>query len=270
MWRVAAACLLLVLAGCGGPAAAPATETRSVTAVEVPDDGTFAPGVTEEGVTGPSALARAHTDALAETSYRLVVNRTVRYANGTLRESLRVNLSLAADRGYLVHTATAGPAAPVFLGTPPANATFWSNGTTYLRRLGRDGTTTYNSFEPREGAGTWQYWARTVPFGGGTGNPRDFFEDTFETVETRLVGTENETAYLLVGETATEPLDEEYADPRNLSLRASVTPEGMVRSLTLRYEATVEGRTVTVVRTLRYEDVGETTAPRPPWYERAR
>lgn len=270
MWRALAVCTLLLLAGCGTPSDGGSTATDTVTPVEVPDDTTLAPGLTEAGVERPGTLADAHAAALDGTSYRLLANRTVSYANGTLRESLTLDLALAADRGYLVETATAGHAAPVFLGTPPANATFWSDGTTYLRRLSRDDTTTYNAFEPREGAGTWQYWARTVPFGGGTANPRDFVADTFAAAETRLAGQVDEngsTQYVVVANATTAPFDEEYVRPRNVSLRSTVTAEGLVQSLTLRYEATAGGETVTVRRTVRYR-LGNTTAPRPAWAER--
>ncbi|MFC7177343.1 hypothetical protein [Halosegnis marinus] len=129
----------------------------------------------------------------------------------------------------------------------------------------------YNEFEPREGGGTWQYWARTVPFGGGTGNPRDFVEDTFAAADTRLagrIGVNGSTAYLVAANATAEPFDPEYADPGAVSLRATVTRAGLVRTLTLRYEATADGEPVVVRRTLRYRKLGNTTAPRPPWAER--
>lgn len=266
-------CLLLVTAGCntlvGGGGEAP---TATVTPAPVPAEETVAPGVTDEGVRNPRALADAHADVLAAASYRLTANRTVRAANGTLRERLTLELALAADRSYRADAATAGPAAPVFLGTPPATATFWSNGSTYVRKLTRDDRTTYNSFTPVEGAGTWQYWARTVPFGGQQATPRAFLRRTFRAVDTDVVGrteANGTTTYLLRGNATTERLEAGVSNPRNVSLTATVTEQGLVASLSLRYVGTVNGERVRVVRTVSYSDVGATTVDRPPWFDRA-
>lgn len=273
MWYRLLACLLLVTAGCNVPEGGAADEpTRTVTPVPVPAEETLASGVTDEGVVNPRALADAHAGVLAETSYQLTVNRTVRGVNGTLRERLLLDLSLTADRTYRTETSTAGPEAPVFLGSPPANATFWSNGSTYVRKLTRDGKTTYNTFSPVEGAGTWQYWARTVPFGGQRASPRAFLTRTFRAVDTTVVSradSNGTTVYRLRGNTTTERLDESVAEPRNVSLTATVTEQGLVRSLSLRYVGTVEGERVRVVRNVTYHGVGETTVERPPWFDRA-
>jgi hypothetical protein len=263
--------VLVVLAGCGaGPFATP---EPTVTPVPVPegDRGSLAPGVSDEGVERPGVLAAAHADALTNRSYRLVTSRTVRYENGTLRERLRLELALSADRHYLVDAETAGPEAPVFIGKPPATATFWSNGSTYTRRLTRDGETTYTRFQPTDGAGTWQYWARTVPFGGRQGSPRNFVEETFTTVPTSITGRTavgNTTAYGLAGTRATDPLPG-VDEPHSVVLRATVTADGLVKSVTLRYAGTVDGEAVSVERTVRYEGVGNTTVGRPAWTDRA-
>lgn len=273
MWRRLLVCLLLVTAGCntlgGGDTGDP---TPTVTPAPVPAEESLAPGVSDEGVTNPRALADAHADVISNTSYRLTVNRTVRAANGTLRERLSLELALATDRSYRVDTATAGPEAPVFLGTPPANATFWSNGSTYVRKLTRDGQTTYNTFDPVEGAGTWQYWARTVPFGGEQATPRAFLRRTFGAVDTEVVGrtgANGTTVYRLRGNATAERLDAEVANPRNVSLVATVTEGGLVASLSLRYVGTMDGERVRVTRTVAYSDVGSTTVEPPPWFDRA-
>ena len=273
MWRRLLVCLLLVTAGCntlgGGDAGA---STPTVTPAPVPAEETLAPGITDDGVTNPRALAGAHAGVITNRSYRLTVNRTVRAANGTLRERLSLELALAANRDYLVDTGTAGPEAPVFLGTPPANATFWSNGSTYVRKLTRDGRTTYNTFSPVEGAGTWQYWARTVPFGGQQATPRAFLTRTFRAVDTVVVGrteANGTTTYRLRGNETTEQLEADVANPRNVSLTATVTDEGLVRTLSLRYVGTIDGEEVVVSRTVAYRNVGATSVERPPWFDRA-
>jgi len=273
MWRRLLVCLLLATAGCNTPGGSDAgAQTPTVTPVPVPAEETLAPGVTHEGVTNPRALADAHADVIAEPSYRLTVNRTVRDPNGTVRERLTLDLALASDRAYLVDTATAGQDAPVFLGTPPASATFWSNGSTYVRKLTRDDRTTYNQFTPVEGAGTWRYWAQTVPFGGGRATPQAFLTRTFRAVDTTVVGraaANGTTAYRLRGNATTERLEEGIADPRNVSLTATVTDEGLVRSLSLQYVGTIDGERVIVTRTVAYRNVGATTVERPSWFDSA-
>lgn len=270
--------VLLVLAGCSAlaPGPEPSRPSTPVTPAPVPTDdrtdGELAPGVTTEGVVSSRTLAEAHVARLDDRSYGLVMNRTTRYPNGTLRERLRLNLSLGADRSYLVDTSTAGPAAPVFLGRPPASASFWSNGSTYTRRLTRGNTTTYTQFQPTDGAGTWQYWARTVPYGGRGGNPRGFITRTFSAVPTRVTGRVADgdgTSYRLVGTRATAPIELGIEDPREVELTATVTAAGLVRSLSLSYVGTVDGQTVTVSRRFSYERLGNATVERPPWVDRA-
>lgn len=265
--------VLVVLAGCGGSPFATPSSAPTVTPVPVPEgdrDG-LAPGVTDDGVELPGVLADAHAASLSNRSYRLVTTRTVRYENGTLRERLHLELALGTDRSYLVATETAGPAAPVFLGRPPAAAAFWSNGSTYVRRLTRGEETTYTTFQPAEGAGTWQYWARTVPFGGQEASPRNFIDRTFTSVPTSVTDrttVDGTTAYRLAGSRATGPLPE-VGTPRSVDLRATVTADGLVRSLTLTYAGTVDGEPVTVRRTVGYQGVGNTTVERPAWTDRA-
>jgi hypothetical protein len=274
---VAALALCLLLTGCStlSPAPDPRPATPTATPAPVPTagpDGTLAPGVTREGVVDARTLAAAHVAGLADRSYTLTATRTTREPNGTLRERLVLNLSLGADRSYLAHAETAGPHAPVFLGRPPASASYWSNGSVYARRLTHAGSTTYTTFQPTNGAGTWQYWARTVPFGGRGGNPRGFLTRTFTAIPTRTTGRVADggpTAYTVVGTRATAPIELGVEDPREVDLRAEVTADGLVRSLTLTYVGTVDGRPVTVTRRLRYEQVGETDVPRPAWVDRA-
>jgi hypothetical protein len=264
-------CLLVVLAGCNAPAGDATTETpaTTATAAPVPADSTLAPGVTKEGVVDPERLAAAHRGAIRNRSYTLAANRTVRYANGTLRSGLWLRVRLGERRTYRATASTAGSEGPVFLGEPPATAEFWGNGSVYVRRFAHDGEQTYNTFEPVRGAGTWQYWVRTVPFGGGVGSPRRFIGDLFATVPTRLDGTtRNTTAYRLVGDSATGPV-EGIDGVSEVRLTAVVRADGLVRSISLQYAGRVDGEPIRVTRRVRYERVGRTTADRPPWFDRA-
>ncbi|MFB6116986.1 hypothetical protein [Halosegnis sp.] len=276
MRTAALVCLLVVLAGCNAPAGGGSVETPAETATPapVPADETLAPGVTREGVVSPESLAEAHTAALENESYTLIANRTERYANGTVRSGLDLRVELATDRSYASQAATTGPEGPVFLGRPPAGAGFWSNGSVYVRRLARGNSTIYNEFRPLDdGAGTWGYWVRTVPFGGEQADPTSFYTGVFrsiaiESIEQREAnGT---TAYRLSGGKLRQAsFTSEFTDVRNVSLTATVTEQGVVRSLVLRFSGTTDGATVDIEWRVRYQNVSATTVERPPWFDRA-
>lgn len=268
--------VLVLVAGCSAAPTIddPDSATSTATPVEVPPDYDYAPGLTTEGVTEPATLAAAHERVLDGSSFRLTATRTVRYANGTLREQLEVDVAVADDRTYLASAATHGPNAPVFLGRPPANGTYWSNGSVYVRKLTRDDETTYNEFEgPNSGAGTWQYWSRTVPFGGEQATPGGFYRDVFASIPVRIdsdTETEGHVFYRVSGTSLTDSrFDDEVTDVREPRLIAVVRDDGLVVSLTLQYEGEVDGSTVQVVQHVEYGSVGETTAERPPWFEKA-
>jgi hypothetical protein len=226
-------------------------------------------------VTDANALADAHVAATGNTSYTLVSNRTVRYTNGSLVSRLGVRLRLAADRQFHVSTATAGPDGPLFLGSPPAAAEYWSNGTVYVRALTRDGRTTYNQFSPPDSfVGTWRYWRSTVPFGGQDGHARETVANLFadvptDVVATRTVGTA--TRYRLEGSGATgDSFAKAGSGPvGDVRVEATVTESGLVRQFHLSYVTFVDGRSARLDWTLRYQHVGNTTAPRPGWFDRA-
>lgn len=236
-------------------------------------DGTqrYPPGLSSAGVSDPEALGRAHEAALANRSFTIRAARTIRAPNGTLRSELTVTVSLGPDRSFLADAATAGPDAPVFLGDPPARGTYWSNGTTYARRLVRDDARVYNTFDPTGRPGTWTYWTETVPFGGERGGPATTLARVFAATKTRVVATREPDGvlrYLVSGDRAVGTYGT-GTDPRDVRLEASVTPDGLVRSVTLSYTATVDGAPVRVAWRVRYTAVGRTTVAEPPWLSRA-
>jgi hypothetical protein len=275
---------LLVLAGCGGMGPGPGggadpTSSPGVTAAPVPGgEGRGPAGVVDGRVRDPRALATAHARALEGRSFTLVSEREARYTNGTLRGRLRLRATLAADRGYRADVVTAGPAAPVFLGRPPATATFWSNGDgLYLRKLTRRNTTVFNRFTPRQGgAGGWRYWVRTVPFGGQQATPTRFYTSVFRSVPVQLAereqtnGSDGPVVYRFVGRgLERQQFDEDLTNVRKVRLNATVTQQGLVRSLSLRYVGDIDGATVRVTQTVRYSRIGDTSVSRPEWFDRA-
>lgn len=274
LWAVVA---LVALAGCGGfgtPGATPSvTETPAPVPTADPSEVTVAPGVTGAGVVAPAALAGSHERYLANRSYALAVNRTVRYANGTLRSQVVTRVRLARNRTYHTDIRVAGPHATLVIGESPASAAFWSNGSIYLRKYTRGNETVYNAFEPVGGAGTWTFW---VHFFVLEGSASADIEALFDAVETRAVdrttvdghrqvrvasvGTHRSTAFVDVDETR---------NVRDVEVRATVDERGFVRRYRVRYAATVDGDPVRVVRTVEYAGIGETTVARPSWYDDA-
>lgn len=265
---------LVLLAGCNGLAGSP-TPTTAVTPAPVPSTPPYPPGLTAEGVVDASPLATAHAQAVSNRSYTLRSNRTVRYANGSLRSRLTVSVELADNRTYLARASTAGEHAPTFLGRPPARATFWSNGSLYLRAYTKDDETTYNQFVPSDRfIASWQYWVSTAAYGGVGNYARRTYELAFESLDTRVAGevsAGNATLFRVVGrpEGDTGFLPGNVRRIRNLTVVALVESSGLVRSFRVRYTGVQNGEPVRVRWTVTYSDVGSTTVPRPPWFERA-
>jgi hypothetical protein len=267
---------VLVLSGCSAfTGGSDSTTTPTLTPADAPDTAAYPPGVNERGVVSPEALADAHGARDDDRSYTLVSNRTVRFANGTVRSAFRLRIALAENRSYLATISTNGSRGPVLLGRPPASAAYWSDGETYARRLTREGTTTYNTFTPPDQyTGTWRFWARTVAFGGRSGYAGQTIRRTFRAVPTTLVGQErvdDTTLYRLRGDEATST---DFAAPEidavsNLSFAATVDRDGLVRRIHYRYDGRIDGVRVGVERTIAYRNVGNTTVGKPAWLPRA-
>ncbi len=277
-----AVCLavVVVLAGCSGLpfVGDEGDDTAAATAIS---DGQVAaqapPGVLSRQVTNPAELGRAHARAIENRSYVVTANRTIWDPNGTVRSHLAVEVAIDEARTFQATVSTAGPDAPVLLGEPPAAAVFWSNGSTYLRRLTRDGEQTFGEFEPpTTWIGTWSYWVKTVPFGGRGNLPAKFYASLFTAVPASVDGqtTRRNTTYFRLVNDRERPFTNRTVPGRvssvhDLSLVAVVDDDGLVRSLDLQYAGTLEGEAVRVRHTIRYAAVGTTAVDRPPWFDRA-
>ncbi len=250
------------------------TPKRGVASVPIP-------GVTADGgVEEATALARSHVDELRETGYTLRTTRTIHDIDQRLRSSLSLEVTVDTDERYLATVATAGPGAPVLLGSPPSQATYWSDGDVYLRATSDGEETTYNSFRPPDGhASTRDYWVNTVPFGGQTGTARRYFAAIFEVIPTAITGAspiENTTLYRLRN-TDERPLEQTSELEQMLGLRlvrditltAEVDERGIIRSFHSDHTGQTDDRTVRVRRAVSYTDIGETSVERPTWYDRA-
>jgi hypothetical protein len=231
-----------------------------------------APGLSESGITDPTALAGAHASAIGAVSYTLRMTRVARRTDRSLRSYLSMDLALADDRSFLTAVATAGPAAPRFLGDPPAARVYWSDGTDYLARAAADPPSAFHPFTPRGVVGTWRYWARIVPFGGTyQSNPERYFRELFETVPTRLereaqgdggpVYTVVEDGQPLAGEASLDAVG--VSDVRDVHLDVQVGGNGVVRSLSVGYDADADGEPFGVHRTVEYDAIDDTRVERP-------
>ncbi|WP_336357570.1 DUF7537 family lipoprotein [Haloarcula sp. CGMCC 1.6347] len=266
--------IVVVTAGCGGFGFSGGDDSATpVTPAPVPTDSatTYPAGVGATGVTSPSLLGSAHGDRLNGTGYTLTMNRTVRYANGSLRSHLRVQVALDASRTHLANISVRGPAAPVLLGRPPATASFWSDGDTYLRRLVRDNQTIYNEYDPPDSyAGTWRYWVHAAALNG---RPAADVTRTVAPFHTRTLRPQQSdgTTYVIRGDRLRENTSSTaWASRENATLVAHVTQSGLVRDYRTEYTTLTDGdEPVTVTRTVRFTAVGNTTVGPPPWRDRA-
>lgn len=265
---------VVVTAGCGGFGFSDGGDSSTpVTPAAVPTSSatTYPAGVGSTGVTSPSLLGSAHGTRLNGTGYTLAMNRTVRYANGSLRSHLRVRVALDANRTHLANISVRGHAAPVLLGRPPATASFWSDGDTYLRRLARDNQTIYNEYDPPDSyAGTWRYWVHSAALNG---RPAADVTRTVAPFHTRISQSQQSDGrvYVIRGDRLREDTTSTaWASRKNATLVAHVTQSGLVRHYRTEYTTvTDDGEPVTVTRTVRFTAVGNTTVGPPPWRDRA-
>lgn len=266
--------IAVLLAGCNSIAPAPqATPTTTPAPIPTPEHhpAWFAPGVTSENVDGV-ALAAAHASHLKNRSYTMTVNRTVRYANGSLRSQVVTQIRLSRDRSYQVSIHVAGQHATRVIGRPPAHAEFWSNGSLYIRKYSRENETVYNTFRPAGGAGTWRFW---VHFFVLEGPAREDIAAIFEATDARVVDRGTVDGHRRVhlaaeGHESTEFVDiDEARAVGDVEVRAVVDERGFLTNYRVAYTATIDGDPVVVDRTVRYQDIGNTSADRPQWYDRA-
>lgn len=269
---VALACLL-ALAGCSAVPGG-STPQGTLTPAPVPESPTdterLAPGLTSEGVTGPLTLANAHGAAL-ERSHRFHSNRTVRYRNGTVHARADQRTAVGPN-GFRSTVSVAGRPGFVTSG-PPTEATFWSNGTVLVERIQRDDDTRYRYLDD-------ETYNRGTGFYNSLRRPKPWWDHyaLFTAVESRVVDRSavgGETRYTVVGERLRDPAvfgaAANVRQPENVSLRATVTERGLVRSFELSYDGTLRnGERVHVTRSVVYDLTAVSPIDRPSWFEAAR
>lgn len=250
--------LLVLLAGCQG--VTPGGETPTLTPVVVPTETpterppqTLAPGVTERGVTDPSALATAHAEALGGTAFTFRANYTERGPDGTVRgRTVTTVRSGAGDRYHYVRSDTDDETV--------RRVERWSDGERALERQVAGNDTDYRVVRGPDGQ----------PLGPAAALPVDptarrGIERVFRAVQTTVTvrAVRNGTTYYRVeGDGLTTPNPSSLQDT---SLVALVDEHGVVHRYRLAYTTDRGGDEARVVGTVRFTDVGTTTVERPVW-----
>lgn len=264
---IAAICLCLLSAGCAGLFGDDAAARETVTPAPVPTADTTtgteqrAPGIVGDRVVNATALGRAHVSQLSNTSYRVRHTRTV--MNGSrLHKRVRTRASISA--GYRSYTATRTVTGQGV--TAREVHSTWRKGRA-LRWTTVNGSTSTEVVADSRG------------IGGPPRAPRAalFFEPTFNGRFMALLSVTNITSVRPGGEVikqlygvslyrirgtgstddsavATRPVDR----VTNVSLSATVTPSGVVRSYALQYTVVNGTETHRVTESLRYSDLGTT------------
>ncbi|MDS0300415.1 hypothetical protein NDI76_16835 [Halogeometricum sp. S1BR25-6] len=229
------------------------SETAAPTAV--PEPVPYPPGVTDDGVSDAVVLVRAHQRATANASY--VANRTltVRYPNGTRIRQVRTIRHGVGDGVYYMRQRTTGNASRL-----RSNAAFeiWTNETVSVASVPNEGEREF--FRLAEERRIQQL-------------SRERLLDLFARVETTTTGTTREGEPLVhllgtddpTGEMRTTGVQNVAVE----SFSAAVTPEGVVRSYSFRYEGTLNGESVTVTEEYRLKPREKRTVDRPEWVSTA-
>lgn len=219
----------------------------------------IAPGVTAARVRDPERLADAHLAVLFEQSFRVHLNHTVRYANGS-RRSIDTEAALTGNRSQYTIDRT-------------LNSTDGDRSWVQVRSTGYDVYLGVAGNGPGQQVTYDEPGADDVPARNCT--PVSLPDPTFHgTVERAFEATgttavrESEDAPDRYRITATGVdagrIDPAATDVRNLSVGAVVDASGVVRYLQVSYRARLNDTPVHVTTTLRVSGVGETVVPPQP------
>jgi hypothetical protein len=250
---VLALCGLVLLAGCSGLAGdGPATPVEPA---PVPVDPP--PGVSESGSVDSVALLSSHVGLLRDGSATVVERRSERFANGSLRfDRTTRTYHGPVDRFYVIQTIEGTD--PRAYGATEGRYERWANGTVGVSAVRTGDGVEYEPAYP--GQFRINQFERLYPL--------------FATLEPTVRERRRDGRAVFVARASRARLpsgfgDGPVTDLRNVSFRATIRPDGLVRSYRLSYTGTVDGSRVRVVEELRYRDVSKTTVPRPEWVDAA-
>lgn len=260
--RVLLVCLCVVLAGCGGAVSPDSGETRTVnpaldetpTTSPTPERWDGPPGVTDSDVRVVTLVA-AHQNALDSQSVTARKTTTVVYDNGTLADDPTVTTWSDGDRQYVEIRASTWPYR--LPENQTRNRSYWRNdSTTVLREPFTNG-----SVETDVRSDSLPRSLSVNPTGSR------LVASTLDRFDLEYAGgtvVDGESLHVLrLAENATLNPDVE-----NVSIRALVTDEGVVRAATVQYHTASYGperEPATVTIRFRLSNVSNTTVPRPAW-----
>lgn len=250
-WPAALLVVLVLTSGCAGLFGSeepPGSETPTPAPVPTTPP-PLAPGLTADGVVDPERLADANRRSLNGTAYRLDRTVAVSGPNDTLVID-RVQ-RIAAD-GVAIGRLSVSGAGPV--GTAVRNWTRYREaGVVWSRTKLADGNTVTNRLIPSDAS----------PYFIGRALPERLYRagsfDVTRYSEDRIV-LESAVPFRLNRGTT----ELETSPPRNVSARLVVTEEGLVRELSVSYDASV-GSTPVRVRLTQSVQPGEVTVRAPDW-----
>lgn len=270
-----AVAVVVVLSGCNALTGSDTeTDTPTVTPAAVPTDEPtptpvpmLAPGLTRAGVVSASDLAEAHDTNLVDGSFTTVSNNTIRYANGTLR--FKQNQTMRVAEG----------SEPFFIVSRYDGSTQQSVASAQRIESWSDGERVYSA---AIGKNDTRYSVNRLGQTFFNAQNGEQFLTLFSALDTRVVGQETHNGTELYRVRATNLTNPEYLprsmlnvskNPRNISFRATIDSQGIVRSHYLAYTTTDIQRGVNttnrITQSVRYTDIGSTTVERPDWYEAA-
>jgi len=245
-------------AGTGGGSTSSIVTPAPVPAVSTPATRrSVAPGLTRSDVRNASLLADAHVDALSNTSYAVRQNVTRRSTDGRLRSR---SVSVARLNGSRFRYAIDGFDRNRAGEPSEYRVERFFDGRRVLGATTRDGETTYSLDRDRNGSE-----ARASVLGDPT-NARAV-ERLFDAFEMRVAGTTERNGSTLYTVVTTRP--QRLAPLANVTLRALVDRNGVIRAYCVSYTADRGDSRVDIAVRVAFTDLGATTVVRPVWYERA-
>lgn len=255
---IAALALVVVLGGCAGmtPGSDETTSTETVSPAPLPETPGELPPWAAGGEVDSDALVDAHRAALSNGSYRVVLvwNKTVPTRYGAVRSTMRSRLTVGSRTNYRLDLSALVRGGDRRIDVAPAGVLgdrigpghdAYADGTAEVVRYedARNGT-------QRRQPGVGRYEADVVE------HLREYLDADEMTV--REVERNGTTWYQLRGD-GQRDLD----GVKDFHLHALVSPDGVVRELSVRY-VDIEGA---VRVTIRHPETTVEEVPPPGWYE---
>lgn len=236
-------------------------EARAAVAVQEDE---LAPGLTEDGVEDPIALAEAHRDTLLDTSRTMEVEDT-RAADETTLVEIDETTEVEEGTFPVLHTSTVGGDDPVLFAEDAGTTEIWSDeGEHVVRTTDEDGEESYEA----------------VSRPSGIEEDRTRWTEVnvvFESTEVEIIDEDESGEYAVYELESTGEFDPPsgaaFADADEFSLTARVDERGVVREYAISYDDVIEiedeEERVDVEQTVSFVELGETSVEQPGWYDEA-